>query len=434
MMIQDLQEGQTGRLIGGLSLDHSEIPQSLLNIENKDRSNPFPWNGQFSPQLVEALLNTYAASNAVVLDPFAGSGTVLYEAGRKGLSAIGTEINPAAYLMASVYQMMNVELRRREEIVFQVDSLIRQAFPEKLPLFFPIASTLTEETIKNVLISFQTTLSDSSACRLLQSLIVRLDFYQPGLNEEKVLTVWNKLRSFIQGLPHSENRIEVYNCDARTIPVPPEIVDLVITSPPYINVFNYHQQYRASTEAMGWDVLTVAKSEIGSNRKNRGNRFLTVIQYCLDLAQVLKRLASLLRKSGRVIFVVGRESRVRGVPFFNGEIVSALGTKCAGFNLKLRQERVFKNKFGEMIYEDILHFDQPSKQFEDPLPQARTIADGVLLEAIKQSFGKIADDVITDLESARESVVGVMPSPLYRTEAACKIGTAERRKEFHPSA
>jgi len=434
MITQNLQESRSGRLIGGLSLDHSEIPQSLLNIESKDRSNPFPWNGQFSPQLVEVLLKTYAASNAVVLDPFAGSGTVLYEAGRKGLSAIATEINPAAYLMTSIYEMMNLELHRREEIVFQVDSLIRQAFPENLPLFFSTTLNLTEETIKNILLSFQTLLSDRLARRLLQSLIIRLDFYQSGLNDEKVLTVWNKMRTFIQGLPYSESRIEIHHCDARAIPIPSETVDLVITSPPYINVFNYHQQYRASTEAMGWDVLTVAKSEIGSNRKNRGNRFLTVIQYCLDLAQVLKHLASFLRTSGRAIFVVGRESRVRGVPFFNGEIVSALGTKCAGFNLKLRQERVFKNRFGEMIYEDILHFDQPNKQFEDPLPNARTIADGILLEAMKQSSGKVANDVITDLESARESVVRVMPSPLYRTETACKNGTAGIGKEFLLSA
>ncbi len=46
-------------------------------IENMERSNPFPWNGQFSPQLVETLLQTYAPSGGFMLDPFLGSGTVL---------------------------------------------------------------------------------------------------------------------------------------------------------------------------------------------------------------------------------------------------------------------------------------------------------------------------------------------------------------------
>lgn len=417
MTTQELKESRSRRLIGGLTLDSTEIPQALLDIENKDRSNPFPWNGQFSPQLVEVLLDRYAASNAVVLDPFAGSGTVLYEAGRKGLSAIGAEINPAAYLMAGAYQMMNLEPGRREKIVSEVDTLLKQAFPERLPLFFPAESNLTEKAIKEMLLSFQDKLGDTATCRLLQSLIVRLDFFQPGLGNEKVLTVWNKLRTLVLGLPYSRNCIDVHNCDARTLPLADEAVDLVITSPPYINVFNYHQQYRASTEALGWDVLTVAKSEIGSNRKNRGNRFFTVVQYCLDLAQVLAHLSNLLRKSGRAIFVVGRESRVRGVPFYNGEIVGTLATRCTGFRLSLRQERVFKNRFGEMIYEDLLHFAPSLEKTADPLPPARIVAEEILAQAI-QTADRLADDVLMDLKTARENISKIAPSPFYQSQAA----------------
>ena len=47
-------------------------------------------------------------------------------------------------------------------------------------------------------------------------------------------------------------------------------------------MFNYHQKYRRSVEALDCNILAIARSEIGSNRQNRGNRFLTVIQYCLD--------------------------------------------------------------------------------------------------------------------------------------------------------
>jgi adenine-specific DNA methylase len=79
-------------------LNKSEIPQSDLNIENKTRSNPLAWNGQFSPQLIQVLLSTYAESGLSIFDPFLGSGTVLLEADRAGLAACGTEINPAAIL------------------------------------------------------------------------------------------------------------------------------------------------------------------------------------------------------------------------------------------------------------------------------------------------------------------------------------------------
>jgi adenine-specific DNA methylase len=101
--IQLMNEGN----IGGLPLNTTDIPQSLLNIENKDRSNLFPWRGQFSPQLVETILDKYARSGFHVLDPFAGVGTVLYEAGLKGLRASASEINPAACRMAYTYRFIN---------------------------------------------------------------------------------------------------------------------------------------------------------------------------------------------------------------------------------------------------------------------------------------------------------------------------------------
>src|ERR1700681_1906743 len=97
-------------------LDQATIPQALLNIDNKQRRNLFPWNGQFSPQLIEVLLRTYAPKGGLVLDPFAGSGTVLYEAGSLGLPAVGAEINPAACKMAQIYCLMNLSVAKRKAL------------------------------------------------------------------------------------------------------------------------------------------------------------------------------------------------------------------------------------------------------------------------------------------------------------------------------
>jgi hypothetical protein len=35
------------------AISKTDIDQALLDIERKERSNPLPWNGQFSPQLIE---------------------------------------------------------------------------------------------------------------------------------------------------------------------------------------------------------------------------------------------------------------------------------------------------------------------------------------------------------------------------------------------
>ena len=66
--------------------DRQSIPQASLDLANKFRTSLFPWRGQFSPELVELFLNRYSQDSSVILDPFAGSGTTLFEAARKGLT------------------------------------------------------------------------------------------------------------------------------------------------------------------------------------------------------------------------------------------------------------------------------------------------------------------------------------------------------------
>lgn len=404
--------------IGGLPLNTTDIPQSLLNIENKDRSNLFPWRGQFSPQFVETILDRYARPGFHVLDPFAGSGTVLHEAGLKSLRATAAEINPAAYQMACTYRFINEGNEQRLPAISNLNDALRGGLPSKLPLFGGQSDEVEART-KEALIRLDSEVTNPLSKLLLKSLIIRLDLYQPGLSPEKVITTWNRLKALVLELPFSPEPIKVLNCDARALPLPDSSVDLVVTSPPYINVFNYHQQYRASAEALGWNLLQVAKSEIGSNRKHRGNRFLTVIQYCLDLSETLRKLARVCKPSGRIIFVVGRESRVRGVPFYNGRIVGLLGGECAGFELRMRQERVFKNKFGELIYEDILHFTNPPTAHDNALSKARDVARQILETALESA----SNDVSADLQDALARLTDVEPSPVYCPNAAVKGNT-----------
>lgn len=83
-------------------LDRESVPQGNLDIANRVRTNLLPWAGQFSPQLVEELLLAYGQRAGVVMDPFVGSGTSLVEAARLGKAAWGSDINPAAVILARV--------------------------------------------------------------------------------------------------------------------------------------------------------------------------------------------------------------------------------------------------------------------------------------------------------------------------------------------
>jgi SAM-dependent methyltransferase len=401
----------------GVPLDTQTIPQRRLDIVNKERSNLFPWNGQFSPQLVEELLRAYAPANALVVDPFLGSGTVLAEAGRLAHAAFGSEINPAAFKMADAYTFINLMPEQRKRIVQTAADQLDDILPETEGLFATVKGD-TKFT-PDMLVNPAVTPADPHVRRLLETLIVILDVGRRNLDPSMVRTAWRKLRRVVAALPVSSAPIELANCDARRLPLDDHRADLVLTSPPYINVFNYHQQYRKAAESMGWNLLAVAKSEIGSNRKHRGNRFLTVTQYCLDMHGVFEELRRICKPGARVIIVVGRESNVRKTPFYNGEIVAQLAVRCSGFLFASRQQRVFQNRFGDWITEDILHFT-----LEPLAPRLLATAPALAEEILRGAWRRVPEESKADLAGALAKLNDVQSSPLYQpAESKARLPT-----------
>jgi hypothetical protein len=405
----------------GMPLDTETIPQECLNIHNKERTNPFPWNGQFSPQLIEVLLRTYANRECFVLDPFLGSGTVLHEAGRLGFPAFGSEVNPAPCKMAQVYRLINLVPDARRQLLEELSQTVQDWVLAGSALFSSTRKTC-RASLKQVLAEEANRTNEGYRKALLEALVVLLNYGEKELTAEAVLSEWSKLCQTVLALPFSHAPIDLANCDARSLPLRDACADMIITSPPYINVFNYHQHYRRSVEALGWDLLQVARSEIGSNRKHRGNRFLTVIQYALDMAAVLGELRRVSRPDARVILVVGRESNVRKTRFFNGELVARLAIHAVGYRLTTRQERVFQNRFGEMIYEDILHLThQP--------PGTQLPAVEIAREALNAALDRAPPEALADLKDALEKSGEVKPSPMYRQESTFPGEPCQNRKE-----
>ena len=350
-------------------IDRDEISQSELNIDDKVRSNLFAWNGQFSPQFIEVLLNKYSKPWYFVVDPFLGSGTVLGECARKGITAYGVELNVSAYYMAKTYEIANLTNEQRLTVIERINDFLASIDRDEL-----IIETIKTEISKSVSGTYK---------NLLCTTVILMDIFNNDVTLELLWKKWSLLKTSIQQIPESNSRIVAERGDSRHIKLKDNCSDLLITSPPYINVFNYHQKYRRSVEALGYNVLSIAKTEFGSNRKNRGNRFLTVIQYCIDMALSLKEASRICKKDARMIYVVGRESSVLGYSFCNSELVYNIATELFSFDFLLRQERVFKNRFGQMIYEDILHFSNNCYALrcdEELICKAREIALKMLKE------------------------------------------------------
>lgn len=393
-------------------LDKASLPQDRLDISKRVRTNPLPWTGQFSPHLVELLLEAYAPRGGIVMDPFVGSGTTLGEAARAGLRSCGSDVNPAAVALARVYQFVTLTGVRRAAVLRELDQRLNSKIKQPCgPLFSedsPVSSD--RDRLEASLVALWRDSRSRWTQILAAALVILCDFHQKHLDPTKVYRAWKRLCRVVRSLPESDHPVSVQHADARDLPFESESVDLVLTSPPYINVFNYHQKFRRSVEALDWNVLAFARSEIGSNRQNRGNRFLTVAQYAMDMVLAIRETARVTKTSGHLIFIMGRESTVRGTSFFNGEIVAELAVRGVGLELERRQERRFQNRYGVCIYEDILHFKMTEKPLSvnSCLVESRSIAK----RALEEAWSRTPIKERSGLQDAIERLPDTSPSPM----------------------
>lgn len=377
-----------------------QLDQSKVNIDVRSRTSRLPWRGQFSPEFIEYIIRAVCPDSRSFLDPFCGSGTVLFEALQNGHSAVGFEVNPAAWHLASLSSFAALPSSDKREIIDQVRNVSATYSSSGLSLF---ANDVTP-------LQLVERLSRKDIHPFLARTLAAVILLGMGNNRElttacitrgslAVLTILNELASLTA-------RADCCLVDARRPPLAPESIEAVITSPPYINVFNYHQNYRPAAEVLGWNPLEAARAEVGANRKHRQNRFMTVIQYCLDMAQCLEATATSMKIGAPLIMVIGRTSNVLGASFLNGELVKRLIDASEAFGPLQCAERVFTSRFGERIYEDIL---VTSREASPRVNYAEVREVGK--DALRRALSCVPDQNRQALEEAIESAADIAPSP-----------------------
>jgi hypothetical protein len=388
------------------------LDQQRLDVTNKTRSNIFGWRGQFTPEFVEYLLDETETGAGLVVDPFCGSGTVLRECAARNRPVHGFEINPAAYAMSRFFTLCGSARAERLELVAGVERVLRSALSGigDLPLF-----NLSEDyrsRASNLLDLGREVFAKAEGKRqtlLLLLVLLEAEGCRVADLEGAVSTAAARVRRYLLQLPSTTAMVEASLCDARLSHLHIRgHAAIILTSPPYINVFNYHQNHRALLELLGFDLLHVAASEIGSNRKNRQNRFRTVVQYALDMEQCLESFALSLATGGKLILIVGGESNVRGLSIPNSGLVRTIADHLGAFEHENTFERRFTNRFGASIYEDILVL---RRTVSKPVTGgSRASALGILEEISARASG----EVLADVRGAIADVPSIHPSPLFR--------------------
>ena len=299
-----------------------------------------PYPAKFIGDIPRALIEALPLPKGTgVLDPFAGSGTTLFEAQRAGLPSVGIDLNPIACLIARVKTSPLAEgfMEVVEEVIGRARS-VKSLQPPDIPnvdhwfkseiqlAVGSLAQTITDDLYAPWLTQLQLTLSSILVRVSNQDSDTRYAAIDKNVSYDDVFDLFRvsaskilhalKSRSWSLAEAHvlEANTLEV---DPLNIPIP---VGLVITSPPYPNAYEYWLYHKYRMWWLGFDPLSVKEQEIGARAHFFKKNHHTADRFIDQMRGVLSLVDNVLVKEGFACFVVGR-SKIHGKIIKNDEII-----------------------------------------------------------------------------------------------------------------
>ena len=344
--------------------------------------HPFP--ARMPVSVAEHLITQITTSEAVILDPMVGSGTSLIAATRLGRHSLGFERDPLALLIARS-ATAGFDSARLEALGARIldhaqgavrSSRIRlsqiraQMLPEDrrfMDYWFPPKSQEQLSVLADAIREQAGGKEKDFAWVVFSSLIIAksagassaldLPRSRPHKQSAKAvvlpLDAWTRrFRTAVARLPFKDCELatgaSVRRGDARVLPLADQMVDLVLTSPPYLNAIDYLRAHKFSLVWMGYSLGQLRElrgTMMGTERglwsldglppgleerlehvleeeRERANRR----RYLSDLAKVLAEIARVLRPGGLAVLAVG-PTIISSKRTDAADVVAALGER-----------------------------------------------------------------------------------------------------------
>lgn len=331
-----------------------------------------------------------------VLDPMTGSGTTLVTARLRGHHAIGFDTDPLAIMMARVWSAnINSSVVRNKFEVLIRDArrrykkiLPQKAFPsnadhqtkEFISFWFDKSNrmqlTALANSISNVSDGILRQIFWCAFSRLIitkesgVSLAMDVSHSRPHKKFHRAPiraldAMRRQVEVILKNAPFSNDsslpKALVSRGDARNLPLKSNSVDLVITSPPYLNAIDYLRGHKLSLVWMGFSLGEIRSirstnvgaeaglrqesdpyvsdimEEMGVGTKLSSRVYSILARYIKDMDSVLSETSRVLRREGKAVFVVGN-SDLQGTFIKNSKAITALARRN-GFALVSARKR-----------------------------------------------------------------------------------------------
>ena len=260
--------------------------------------HPFP--ARMAPDVALAALNDLEAGSSV-LDPLAGSGTVLRAASDRGLEAFGADLDPLAVLMSRVWTTPLAPSDLVEAAERTVSSAQRFKAPE-LPWIDTDPATIAfidywfAELQRAELRRLARVLADAEAgpttdaLKLALSRIIvtkdrgaslardvshsrphRVALSNDYPTYEGFIRAARQIGAALAAEPPAGN-VDIRLGDTRSLSwVDDDSIDAIVTSPPYLNAIDYIRGHRLALVWLGFSVAAFGRSEASASALSEPN-------------------------------------------------------------------------------------------------------------------------------------------------------------------
>lgn len=385
----------------------------------------FKYPAGFSYKLVETLIDDkHLAPGQWLLDPFVGCGTTSVVAKERGINALGIEAHPFVWWVAKIKCFWEYEMQSLHHSMLGLISHLHQAklsatetvdkYPalvhkcysrgnlQKLDFIRDVISRMdySDEERDFFLLALTDTLRTASKAGTGWPYIAPSKYHEK--QERDAIEVFcHQVQAMYKDLLVVQERRNSQQAECRLLlmdarepyPVEPESIDLAVTSPPYLNNYDYADRTRLEMYFLGWakswgditeqvrDKLIIAATtqirrtafpddplsselqelapriyaelsdkiyQLGKMRLRKGGKKsydLMVAGYFNDMFQVLKQVYRVMKRDSEFVLVLG-DSAPYGVYIPTEEYLGELGLAAGFGDYRVRELRERGGKWG----------------------------------------------------------------------------------------
>ncbi|UYZ40532.1 MAG: site-specific DNA-methyltransferase [Candidatus Methanospirare jalkutatii] len=284
---------------------------------------------RFIPQIPLTFIKLFTKEGETVLDPMCGCGTTLVEAFLNNRNSIGNDFNPLATLISKVkvtlipdaeFRYLKEKLRKMKRYLDldykRIDKRLRSLPNRKISRIFNRVVISKLEVIRETLLEIKEEGGHDDIYDLgrvaLSSTIWSLVENGGGLDVDdlflkKINSMEKELKKMAK-IVKNPPKVRIITGDARKLEVESDSVDLIVTSPPYVNALDYYRVHMYNMLWLGMDFDLFKKHEIGAHSHFIYNRFRLLSEYLGDMLRAMIEMNRVLKNGKLCVIVVGNSS------------------------------------------------------------------------------------------------------------------------------